>query len=538
MTSISPLSDSVSSPTMGQPQATMAAKPASAPAPTAARPKTKSKPRKRANTAEKRHQHNAIERARRETLNTKFLTLARLLPSLANHRRPSKSAIVNGSISHVTHQREQRLLAANLLKQLCSERDELFEEANEWRKASGLAPRDGPSNIWNDDMEEVCSVEQEVFGNFASMGGDDDGEDEVEMTNSISEVPQFAVPSINGLITPRSSTDIDPMSHPMMFQQQQQQQQQHQAQQHRPQPPPSVNSVNLHGINWSQDFATQFQQAGSSASNPTPSLSNNTPLPFSAFMSDSTESPGTSNLGNSIMLTPPTTADLAHNGIFTHTPSPRPSSASVDDKSSIPVHGNGNVNVNSAPTQQWTPQQLLFLQQIQQHQAQVRQHQQNLANHYSAFPGNVSNQNANGNNGNMNAANQVDGFTQSLINTMFPQQAHVTSNLPHHTNNVGMGMGMGMNMATALGAGAGVGLEQVQQWRKAALTSYLQQNGNATNPNTHPNLPHGHGHGHLNLAQLKSGSPYQAPMLTPGGVNMGMGLNGTCWSPENAVEGF
>ena len=49
----------------------------------------KSKPRKRVNTAEKRHQHNAIERQRRETLNGKFLTLARLLPALASHRRPS-----------------------------------------------------------------------------------------------------------------------------------------------------------------------------------------------------------------------------------------------------------------------------------------------------------------------------------------------------------------------------------------------------------------------------------------------------------------
>jgi hypothetical protein len=229
------------------------------------------------------------------------------------------------------------------------------------------------------------------------------------------------------------------------------------------------------------------------------------------------------------MLTPPTTADLAHNGIFTHTPSPRPSTASVDDKTAPPVN---NANVNGAPTQQWTPQQLLFLQQIQQHQAQVRQHQQNLANHYSAFPGNASN--------NTTAANSVEGFTQSLINTMFPQQAHVTSSLPQHNADLGMSMGMGMNMANVLGGagstGHGAGLEQVQQWRKAALTSYLQQNGPGANTNagSHPNLPYSH----LNLAQLKSGSPYRAPMLTPGGINMGMGMSGNGWSPENAVEGF
>lgn len=487
MTSISPLSEPVPSPSTKQ-----------APAPAPAKPK--SKPRKRVNTAEKRHQHNAIERARRETLNSKFLSLARLLPSLANHRRPSKSAIVNGSISHISNQREQRLLAASLLKQLTRERDELFEEVNEWRKASGVAPKEGPASAWNEDMDAVCSVEQEVFGNFASMGGegdnDDDAEDEPEsemMSEPNHLMPQFAVPSVNGLITPRPSTDMDPMNHPVMFQRPPQVNVQHQ---HPAQPHPPT--LNMHGVNWSQDFANQFQQA-SSVSNPTPSMSNNTPLPFSAFMSDSTDSPGTSNLGNSIMLTPPTTADPMHanvNGIYTHTPSPRPSNASADDKPPAVA----NVAAATTQTTQWTPQQLLFLQQIQQHQAQIRQHQQSLANHYSAFPANALNAN------NAQAANPVEGFTQSLIATMFPQQAHVTNPIPD------MGMGMGMNHLVN-----GAGLEQVQQWRKAALTSFLQQNGNGA-ANTMP--------------QFRTTSPYQAPMLTPGGLGM------THWSPENAVEGF
>lgn len=497
MTSISPLSDPLPSPTTQQ--APAAAAPASAPA------KPKSKPRKRVNTAEKRHQHNAIERARRETLNSKFLSLARLLPSLANHRRPSKSAIVNGSISHISNQREQRLLAASLLKQLSRERDELYEEVNEWRKASGVAPKEGPVNAWNDDMDAVCSVEHEVFGNFASMDGDDDGEDEPEYdmaSESKPMMPHFAVPSVNGLITPRPSTDVDPMNHPALFQRPPPPQVPHQM---NGQPQAQQPTVNMHGVNWSQEFASQFHQHASSTTNPTPSMSNNTPLPFSAFMSDSTDSPGTSNLGNSIMLTPPTTADSIHagpNGIYTHTPSPRPSNASVEDK--VP---SATTNVQPPQTQQWTPQQLLFLQQIQQHQAQIRQHQQSLANHYSAFPGNALNAN------NAQAANPVEGFTQSLIATMFPQQAHVNNPIPD------MGMGMGMNHLAN-----GAGLEQVQQWRKAALTSFLQQNGGAGAPHLPP--------------QFRTTSPYQAsaPMLTPGGL--GMGMNGHGWSPENAVEGF
>ncbi|KAE8540594.1 hypothetical protein D1P53_002956 [Cryptococcus gattii VGV] len=137
-----------------------------------------SKPRKRVNTAEKRSQHNAIERARRETLNSKFLDLARLLPSLASSRRPSKSAIVNGSISHLTYQRKQRLLAAKLLKQVLVERDELLREVNEWRSVSGCALKAGTA--WTEEMDEVTAVEKEVFGNFAGVAGEEDGDGEME----------------------------------------------------------------------------------------------------------------------------------------------------------------------------------------------------------------------------------------------------------------------------------------------------------------------------------------------------------------------
>ena len=458
MSSISPFSEPLPSPPLQ-----------TVPAAVSAPAKPKSKPRKRVNTAEKRHQHNAIERARRESLNNKFLTLARLLPSLANHRRPSKSAIVNGSIGHVNKAREQRLLAANLLKKLSQERDELFAEVNEWRKAGGVGRKEGSPNAWNDEMEQVCSVETEVFGNFASMGGDDDGEDEAEGAE-----PVFAMPSSsgNGLFTPRDSTDIDPMS---MF-----------AQPQRP-----STSVNFQAMNWSNDFANQLN-APINHQNPTPSMSNSTPLPFGAFMSDSTDSPGTSQLGNSIMLTPPTTADPI--SMYTHTPSPpapRPSSASIDVKPVLPQRQNS--------AQPWTPQQLLFLQQIQQHQAQVRQHQQNLANHYTAFPANVA----------AGGTNPADGFTQSLIATMFPQQAHVApTQAPAN---------MGMNMNMNLGQGGTGGMEQVQQWRKAALTSFLQQ--------------HGHANAQLPMRDMPSVSPYQQPMLTPL-----LGMNGNGWSPEN--EGF
>jgi hypothetical protein len=91
---------------------------------------------------------------------------------------------------------------------------------------------------------------------------------------------------------------------------------------------------------------------------------------------------------------------------------------------------------------------------------------------------------------------------------MFPQQAHVAPTQPQPAT-------MGINMNMNLGQGGDGGMEQVQQWRKAALTSFLQQ----------------HGHANAQLP-MPSVSPYQQSMLTPL-----MNMNGNSWSPEN-VEGF
>jgi hypothetical protein len=103
--------------------------------------------------------------------------LARLLPSLAHIRRPSKAAIVNGSINHLSLQREQRLTAAREVRSIFAEKQEFLEEINEWRTRNGLLPRE--SKGWTQSLEEVVSVESEVFGNFIGMGdGDGDGENE------------------------------------------------------------------------------------------------------------------------------------------------------------------------------------------------------------------------------------------------------------------------------------------------------------------------------------------------------------------------
>ncbi|KAI8349213.1 hypothetical protein EDC96DRAFT_577977 [Choanephora cucurbitarum] len=80
---------------------------------------------------ERRAEHNAIERARRETLNAKFQALAQALPNLMSYRRPSKSQIVEKALdwvkqgisreeryrSQIIHlQRENKQLLAQLMQ--------------------------------------------------------------------------------------------------------------------------------------------------------------------------------------------------------------------------------------------------------------------------------------------------------------------------------------------------------------------------------------------------------------------------------------
>jgi len=82
-------------------------------------------------TAAKRATHNAIERARRETLNGKFLELAHALPNMTSVKRPSKSSIVIKSLEFVysVKSREQNLNNQN---------DQLRKEVEELRSKLGL----------------------------------------------------------------------------------------------------------------------------------------------------------------------------------------------------------------------------------------------------------------------------------------------------------------------------------------------------------------------------------------------------------------
>lgn len=144
----------------------------------------KRKPSRRANTAERRATHNAVERQRRETLNGRFLDLAALLPNLSQIRRPSKSAIVNSSIAHVHASRRHRFLASRELRALKLESDALRRELNEWRDRAGLPCVEEPvrgegfSMVLNGEVEILAAVIGEEDEEGQAYDGYDEGDDE------------------------------------------------------------------------------------------------------------------------------------------------------------------------------------------------------------------------------------------------------------------------------------------------------------------------------------------------------------------------
>lgn len=163
----------------------------------------KRKPSRRANTAERRATHNAVERQRRETLNGRFLDLAALLPNLSQVRRPSKSSIVNSSIAHIHASRRHRLLAARELRLVKLESDALRREVNEWRNRAGIPILEEPvrseafSMVISGELEVITGVQAEEEDDEMAFGGYD-GEDD-----GYPVAPQTSAAGLDGLADPR-----------------------------------------------------------------------------------------------------------------------------------------------------------------------------------------------------------------------------------------------------------------------------------------------------------------------------------------------
>ncbi|KAI8078853.1 uncharacterized protein BX664DRAFT_318192 [Halteromyces radiatus] len=84
---------------------------------------------------DRRSAHNALERQRRETLNSKFQELAHALPALQTVRRPSKTMIVAKSLDYVTKSIQRETNYVNQIKDLRKQNERLRKQA----KAAKLA---------------------------------------------------------------------------------------------------------------------------------------------------------------------------------------------------------------------------------------------------------------------------------------------------------------------------------------------------------------------------------------------------------------
>ncbi|PVG01109.1 hypothetical protein CPB86DRAFT_692097, partial [Serendipita vermifera] len=200
---------------------------------------------RRANTAERRATHNAVERARRETLNGRFLDLAALLPNLAAVRRPSKSAIVNSSIALIHNQRRSRIIAARELRLIKTENDALRQELNEWRQRNSLPRVEEPPR--SSDLIALLNLEEELEDNAEMMMNnrrafdlsegafeddeynDDDGDEQLSPESAHPYAPGAAM-SLN-IAVPQKALPVNTLQQQqqMQFAAQQQQQQQQQA---------------------------------------------------------------------------------------------------------------------------------------------------------------------------------------------------------------------------------------------------------------------------------------------------------------------
>ncbi|KAI8578636.1 hypothetical protein K450DRAFT_245828 [Umbelopsis ramanniana AG] len=85
--------------------------------------------------ADKRTAHNALERQRRENLNTKFQELAHTLPGLQTVRRPSKSMIVSKSLEFVSQAKYREMKFQHHLTQLYKQQQKLLSSENQLLEA-------------------------------------------------------------------------------------------------------------------------------------------------------------------------------------------------------------------------------------------------------------------------------------------------------------------------------------------------------------------------------------------------------------------
>lgn len=108
---------------------------------------------KKGTSAERRATHNAVERARRESLNVRFLELAANLPATCTVRRPSKNLIVNKSLEFVRNALNNDAVLRLKLDEVLRQNQTTLQELNQMRVEQGLPPREDPFAIQDNQLQ-------------------------------------------------------------------------------------------------------------------------------------------------------------------------------------------------------------------------------------------------------------------------------------------------------------------------------------------------------------------------------------------------
>jgi len=163
--------------------------------------KSSSGSRKGPGAADKRATHNAIERARRESLNGRFMILAEALPSMANVKRPSKSIIVNKALDFVF---EAQVKEHALIK----ENNDLRCQIDQLRSMLGMPPLPPPAPLPTGNKSSTTANK-----NAASYGRNDDRSSFLTLTALDTQAygaPSPSDPSSPALPSPPSTVDVSP----------------------------------------------------------------------------------------------------------------------------------------------------------------------------------------------------------------------------------------------------------------------------------------------------------------------------------------
>ncbi|ORZ14703.1 hypothetical protein BCR42DRAFT_417500 [Absidia repens] len=179
---------------------------------------------------DRRCAHNALERQRRETLNSKFQELAHALPALQTVRRPSKTMIVAKSLDYVTKSIQREKNYVNQIRDLRKQNELLRKQAKASKvihstsnikkkkvvSSSSTSSRATPMTPPLSTSGSSCTMQRSATITTVQSHGSP------ELTYELSSPPLTPqTPS-----KPHHASPITRFSHQQQHQQQQQQQQQ------------------------------------------------------------------------------------------------------------------------------------------------------------------------------------------------------------------------------------------------------------------------------------------------------------------------